>query len=444
MASKLQISLAACLLPIVLSAAGTVHAAGSEPTTQPSCNAPLFLSPSDNQSGGGFGAAVAVSGQTALVADPFYSTAFVEPPVNPPYINGRVSVFTCDASTQVWTNTATIELPATDTNQYIPFGFSVALHGDLAVIGTDSEGVYVYKRQGQDWNQVVQILPKNSNTGIIGTPAEQWGSVIAFDDHTLATEVAETISSPGPGGIGFVTSTSLYVDVYQIITLGDHGAAIRIARLKPPAGDTGAFGASLAMNEDTLVVGDPPDVSAYVYNRRGFTFRLDQKITGAEATTGSGFGTAVAISKDVILVGAPDEDLISDSFGAVSEGAVYAFRHKSGPGSPWVETQHINPGGSRYAYFGGTVAVNRNGLAVIGTPRAYDVETQTEFGPTFLYTLQGGQFVPTSTPVLLNEAAPAAALGITDAYLISGSLHFYIGGPISGALITNLSQLSAN
>jgi len=36
------------------------------------------------------------------------------------------------------------------------------------------------------------------------------------------------------------------------------------------------------------------------------------------------------------------------------------------------------------------------------------------------------------------------ALGITDAYLISGSLHFYIGGPISGALITNLSQLSAN
>jgi hypothetical protein len=435
MASKLRTSLVACLFPVVLSAVGTVQtvgtaqAADTAPPTQPSCNS-TPLAPSDNQSGGGFGASVAVNGQTALVADPFYDTAFVEPPVNPPYISGRVSVFACDATTQAWTNTATLELPATDANQYITLGEAVALQGDLAAIGA-SNGVYLYKRQGQNWNQLLQILPNNSQTGI----TDRWGSVIALDDHVLAVSVTESTS----------TSTSLFVDLYQILDVDRHAAAIRIARLKPPSGDTGSFGGSLAMTGETLVIGDPPDVSAYVYTRRGLTFKLDQKITGAEATTDSGFGTAVAISKDVILVGAPDENPVSDSFGVVTQGAVYAFRHESGPGSPWVETQHFSPlAGDRYAYFGGAVAVNRNGQAVIGTPRAWDVEEQSEYGPTFLYTLQAGQFVLSLQTDQLSAEVPSSALGMTDEYLISGSLYFFIGGPIANAEITNLSQLPTN
>jgi hypothetical protein len=434
MASKL--SLAACLLPIVLSVVGTVHTAGTAqaadtaPTTQPSCSSAL-LNPADNQSGGGFGASVAVNGQTALVADPDYSTAFVLPPVNPPYIDGRVSVFTCEATTQVWTNTATLELPATDTNQGITLGTSVALQGDLAAIGA-SNGVYLYKRQGQNWNQLLQVLPTSSQTGITAHS----GSVIALADHVLAVSVIETLSSSP------YTTTSIYVDVYQILDVDHHAAAIRIARLEPPAGDTGDFGGALAMKGDTLIVGDPPDVSAYVYTRRGLTFKLDQTITGSEATTDSGFGTSLAISKDVILVGAPDENIITDSFGVVTQGAVYAFRHQSGPASPWVETQHFSPQGGDYAYFGGALAVNRNGRAVIGTPRAYDFETQTEFGPTFFYTLQGGQFVLSSSQ--MSEGAPSSALEMTDEYLIVGSLRFYIGGPIASAQIINLSQLPAN
>jgi FG-GAP repeat len=103
------------------------------------------------------------------------------------------------------------------------------------------------------------------------------------------------------------------------------------------------------------VVGDSPDTTVYVYKRRGFTFALEQKITGKEATTGSEFGTAVAIADDVILVGAPGENPISDGNGVDSEGAVYAFRHEAGPDSRWVETQHFspaNPPALRYAYFG--------------------------------------------------------------------------------------------
>jgi hypothetical protein len=79
------------------------------------------------------------------------------------------------------------------------------------------------------------------------------------------------------------------------------------------------------------------------------------------------------------------------------------FRRKSGPDSPWVETQHFNPAAtssSPSADFGGSLAVNRDGQAVIGTPKAYDYESQTEYRPAFLYALQGGQFVLSlATPV---------------------------------------------
>jgi hypothetical protein len=450
MASRLRFSLAAYLLPVVLSAAGTVQTAGTAraadaaPATQPSCPTTLLQGDDDDGVGGSFGAAVAVHGQTALVGIPDFSTAFVTPPVPPPYIDGRVAVYTCEASTQAWTRTATIQLTAAEADGQEAFGVSTALQGDLAAIGANYN-VRVFQRQGQNWKQVVKIVPKNSEEQIIGTPAEQWGSVIAFDDDVLAVGVTEVTSTAGPGGICCDHSNSYYVDLYQILVFDGHGAAIRIARLKPPAGDTGAFGASLALQGDTLVVGDPPDVTAYVYKRRGLTFTLDQKLTGAEATTGSEFGTAVAISKDVILIGAPGENAISNNFEVVSEGAVYAFRHKSGPESPWVETQHFNPaatGYSPYAYFGGSLAVNRNGQAVIGTPRAYDFEEQSEFGPTFLYTLQGGQFVM-SLATQWSATTPTTYMGITDEYVITGFID-YVFGINSAAEVVNLNTLPTN
>lgn len=439
MASELRPSLMAGLLSVVLCVAGTVQTAGTASAadvasaTRPSCTNSNGVMANDEEGADGFGGSVAVNGQTALVGIPFFSTAFVEPPVPPPYINGRVAVFTCDASTQAWVRTGSIQLPASDTNEYIPFGFAVALQGDLAVVGTAVEGFYVYKRQGQNWNQVANVAPENPTSGTT-TPTSyvEFGSIIALKDDVLAVGVTDE------SRLGSVPN-SYYVDVYQIITWGERGAAIRIARLRPPAGDTGAFGQSLALHGDTLVVGDAPDTTVYVYKRRGFTFVLDQKITGKEATPGTGFGTAVAIADNVILVGAPGENTTSDGNGVETEGAVYAFRHEAGPDSRWVETQHFSPASPRYAYFGGSLAVNNVGQAVIGTPRPWDYETGTEYGSTYLYTLQGGQFVlPQSEPTL---GGPATSLGITDEYLISGALFYEYGYQLSGAGITNLTDL---
>jgi hypothetical protein len=83
--------------------------------------------------------------------------------------------------------------------------------------------------------------------------------------------------------------------------------------------------------------------------------------------------------------------------------------------------------------------VNNVGQAVIGTPRPWDYETETEYGPTFFYTLQGGQFVLPQSQAALG--GPATYLGMTAEYLISGALFDEYGFQVSGAGITNLSQL---
>jgi hypothetical protein len=54
--------------------------------------------------------------------------------------------------------------------------------------------------------------------------------------------------------------------------------------------------------------------------------------------------------------------------------------------------------------------------------------------------VQAGQFVLYS-PQLSFGATPATDLGMTDEYLIGGALFYQYGFQLSGAGITNLSQL---
>jgi len=82
--------------------------------------------------------------------------------------------------------------------------------------------------------------------------------------------------------------------------------------------------------------------------------------------------------------------------------------------------------------------VNRNGQAVIGTPQAFSFDGPA-YGPTFLYTLQGGQFALTTT---LGMGSPSIGIGITDEYAILGGMYFEEGSEFSGAGIKNLSTLT--
>ena len=95
------------------------------------------------------------------------------------------------------------------------------------------------------------------------------------------------------------------------------------------------FGTSLALDADTLLVGCPggptPAASglAYVYTHRGDHWNLTETLAGSTASA-AGFGSAVALRKDIMVVGAPYEDMEEDSnYNFLAhQGAGYVYLRK--------------------------------------------------------------------------------------------------------------------
>jgi hypothetical protein len=76
------------------------------------------------------------------------------------------------------------------------------------------------------------------------------------------------------------------------------------------------FGQSLALSNDVLAIGAPgADPSAAVYRLHGGAWTLDSVLTGDR---GSGFGLSISAAGGQIIVGAPDS-------GDAMQGAAFVF-----------------------------------------------------------------------------------------------------------------------
>jgi len=84
------------------------------------------------------------------------------------------------------------------------------------------------------------------------------------------------------------------------------------------------FGRSVAVNGDTVVIGDPSQGAAYVFEYDGSKWSQVAELT--PGSNGSNFGWSVAISGDTVAVGAPNEQFYA--------GSVYVFRRV---GDSWNE-----------------------------------------------------------------------------------------------------------
>lgn len=152
-----------------------------------------------------------------------------------------------------------------------------------------------------------------------------------------------------------------------------------------------AFGASLAIQGDTLFVGDGVAVddggfatgAVFVYKNNNGTWTQQAKLTPAGAPNGAHFGgqffhNALRISGNTLFVGAPDDDAP-----AGRTGAVYTFVNNSGV---WTQQAKIAPDDPTITSFGTEVAA-QNGSLVVGAPLAH-----SSAGAAFVSTFQNGQW----------------------------------------------------
>lgn len=181
------------------------------------------------------------------------------------------------------------------------------------------------------------------------------------------------------------------------------------------ASASGAFGASVAMQGATLVVGQIEDQSpgsfvtvgpgrAYVYEFRGGSWHQEQVLTGSDALPGSRFGAAIALQGDWLLIGASGQIRVDGS--STIQGAVYVFRR--GPGG-WTEVQKLVAGDGEVGdLFGYAIAVQGN-LAVIGA-FLEDIEftpVVIDTGAVYLFDLAGNTWTQTQRLLTVGVSSNA-------------------------------------
>lgn len=161
-----------------------------------------------------------------------------------------------------------------------------------------------------------------------------------------------------------------------------HGEVDRLLALDGTTGldasqASAAFGNSVAISGDTLLVGSPlrdvPVVDAgrvYVHERHaGFGSPWGQVaiLAGADTVAGDRFGSAVAIDGDLLAVGAP----LADVAGTIDAGCVYVFHRDPANPNAWLQSVKLAaPAGGlfRGAAFGAAVAIQGNTL-LVGAPK---------------------------------------------------------------------------
>lgn len=240
--------------------------------------------------GNGFGAAVALDGNRALVGAPRSGT-------------GTVAVYERDGIG--WRRVAVISGESGD----LSFGKAVALDGGRALIATGTrrpDGGYgevlVFETDGTLWVETARLEP--SEAGVFGQ------AVAVSGGRYLA-------SSPVYQG---AASTPELVGVYggvrpvQTATMGRSG---------PRA----LFGYSLAIDGDRVLVGAPradeagEDAGAvYLFEFDGLSWSAPREILAPTPEAGAHFGTSVAVEGRQLLIGAPGE-----SYAATEAGAAYLF-----------------------------------------------------------------------------------------------------------------------
>ena len=275
-----------------------------------------------------FGRSIALSGNTAVIGA-WQATVSGKTGAGAAYVFVR--------SGTSWMEQA--KLVASDAAADSAFGYSVALSGDTAVVGSVAASVagksgagaaYVFVRSGTMWSQQAKLTA--SDAGVDDSFAE---SVAVDGDTVLVGAPYADVLGDGDRGAAYVylrTGTT-WAQQQKLAPIdgagGDHaGQSVALS------GSTALFGAPFAD-----VAGKSSAGAAYVYLRTGMTWGLQQKLSASDAASTDGFGGAVALVSNTALVGADQADVA----GRPDAGAAYAFTRT---GVLWTEQQKLVPAAS--------------------------------------------------------------------------------------------------
>lgn len=301
-----------------------------------------------------FGGRIAVSGDTLLIGATHDDS-----------VNGA----DCGAVYEFRRNGAHWSLNAELASQYLDvgdLGGEVAIDGDIAMIGAPGDDTYgnsagsvlvLNRGPNGTWSFVQTLYAGDPEVG------DGFGEYIAISGNSAVVGARQCISPECPSvGKAYVfernPQTNTWSQVQKLVA-------------EPPGGRGDSFGHTVAIDGDTIVVGEingpaggfPDAGTAYVYERNqggqnpwGRVAKLDS----SAPSDGAAFSARIAIAGGVIAIGAPYGD-----FADTDAGEVYVFER---PLTGWVDTNvsvrivAVPPQAG--ASFGVGLALQANRLAV--------------------------------------------------------------------------------
>lgn len=322
------------------------------------------LMASDAQDNDRFGGSVSISGDYAIVGatlddnnGSYYGAAFIY-----------------KRSNGTWMQQT--KLTSSDSEPLYGYGFSVAISGDYAIVGSPNESeatyragaAYIYKRVNESWVLQSKIsalgAQANKNFGYSVSISGDYAVVGAqLDNHAGVFSGSAYIFKRN--GNSWYEQTKLVAD---------------------DANQQSYFGTSVSISGDRAIIGSALDDdneedsgSAYIFIRSGNNWFQYEKIRASDPEEGDRFGYSVSISGDYAVVGA-----YRDDDNGKNSGSAYIFEKS---GLFWREEAKLTPSDlNAFSLFGHSVSISGTN-AVVGAYR------NSPGGSAYLYVRSGATWV---------------------------------------------------
>jgi FG-GAP repeat len=321
---------------------------------------------------------------------------------------GSASIYKYDGSNWVLFKKLTDATGQANDN----FGFSVAIAGNYAVVGsygddiganTSQGSVSIYKFDGTDWVFMQRL------TDPVGQANDEFGYSVSISGNNIA--VGATSGDIG-SNIDFGT-----VGIFKF----DGTNWVFNQKLSDATGAFGdQFGYAVSIAGNHLIVGAPnDDVAANTdqgsasFFRFGTNWTLVQKTTNAAGTAGDLFGRSVFLAGNYAVIGEPSNGV----------GIADVYRYN---GATWALMQSLTEASS--ASFANRVAISDNYLLIGATSET--VLTNTSQGAAYLYTRIGGMWQKVQR---ITDPAGAATVNFGLGVAIDGSTKRFVIGAYKAA-----------
>ena len=267
----------------------------------------------------------------------------------------------------------TTKLTASDGDAGDLFGDSLALGGDIIVVGawededlgSGSGSAYVFEKVDGEWVETAKLLASD------GTEEDFFGISPGVVDNTIV------VAAPGD------EHDTGAVYVFEKVE-GEWVETTKIAARDGSRGD--AFGRFLSVQDDKMIVGAMGDDThgnnsgaAYIFEKIDGVWTETAKLTASDGTDHNLFGRQARIDGDRVIIGAYKNE---------NKGAAYIFEKIDGV---WTETAKLTASdGADKDSFGRSVYIQDH-IAVVGA-RADD-DNGDESGSVYIFEQIDGEWI---------------------------------------------------